>query len=137
MRGVFEYQIDCEQRLIVSRCTGRFSLDALRTAVERLWADARYSSDYAGLVEITDSSAAIAVQDLRAFIRFVREHALRSQERWAVVTTSPLATACAMLYREAMVGRQEFQVFSTREAACAWLKVKVPGGSAPLRPGVV
>jgi hypothetical protein len=137
MRGVFEYEIDCEQRLIVSRCTGRFSLEALRTAVERLWSDGRYSSDYAGLVEIADPSATIAVQDLRSFIRFVRENARRSQERWAVVTTSPLATACAMLYREAMVGRHEFQVFSTREAACAWLKVKLPGaGELPL-PGVV
>jgi hypothetical protein len=73
---------------------------------------------------------AVEIADFRALIDFVRGHARVSRGRWAAVAATPVATACGLVYKRAMAPGQTFEVFSTPEAACAFLGVRSEHGPA-------
>jgi len=124
----FHYDIHPEQRTIHLRYTGVFTLQDLTAAATLLWSDPRYSQAFDGIVDLTDGSLRVAQSDLRALIAFVLDHKCTSKGRWAAVTSSPFGVACALLYKHALSRRHMFEVFSTWEAACAFLEVKLAPG---------
>ncbi|MCX6955719.1 MAG: hypothetical protein NTV51_26545 [Verrucomicrobia bacterium] len=119
----FDYEIYPEQKLILTRFSGAFTLEDLTGVAQRLWSDPRYSRSYGGVVDLTDTSVAVGRADFRALVDFVRRHKETSTGRWAAVAGSPLATACAIIYQRALAGRHTFEVFSTFEAAGQFLGV--------------
>lgn len=119
----FEYEIHPEERLIVTRYTGKFTLADLKAMSQRLWADARYSRSYDGVVDLTDLSLGVARADLQAMIEFVRGNEQASEGRWAAIASSPFATACSLIWQRGLVQRHSFEVFSTVEAAGSFLGV--------------
>lgn len=122
----FTYEILPEKRAIVIRFRGHFTRAALASAVERLWSDPRYRTDYVGIVDLSDTTVGMAMEDFRHIVEWVRGQDRTSVNRWAAVASTPLATACALLYRRAMADRQRFEVFSTWEAACRYIEVDLP-----------
>ena len=122
----FSYEIFPEQRLILQRYTGNPSLADVVASTRRLWADPRYSKTYDGIVDLSSSSAGISMGDLRALIGFMQQNDQTSTGRWGAVTSSPVTTACAMLYQRALAPRHKFEVFSSWDAACGFLGVKLP-----------
>ncbi len=120
------YEILPAQRLILQRFAGRPSLADLLAATRQLWADPLYSKLYDGIVDLSGSSVGISMDDLRALISFLRQSDQTSTGRWGAVTCSPLTTACAMIYQRALAPRHEFEVFSSWDAACGFLGVKLP-----------
>jgi hypothetical protein len=126
----FDYEIYPEARIIVLRYAGQFTLGALKVFAQRLWADARYSRSFDGLVDLTDARLGVAREDFLALVEFVRGHEQTSLGRWAAITTSPLATACGLIYQRALARRHAFEVFATTEAAAWFLGVDL--GNAPL-----
>lgn len=131
----FGYEIYPEKRAVVATFRGHFSRQALEAAIGRLWSDPRYRTDYVGIVDISHGSVGIAIEDFRAVVGWVRSHERTSAARWAALASSPYATACALLYRRAISDRQDFQVFSTWEAACRFIEVDLP--PPVLQPAVV
>lgn len=121
------YEIHSEKRLIFMRFTGAFTLAELTDVVKRLWADELYSRAYNGVIDATDSNAAVSRADFQALVEFVSAHKSTSEGRWAAVATSPLATACGMIYKRVMAKRHTFEVFSTLEAAGAFMGVDLEG----------
>ena len=89
----------------------------------RLWADPLYSKNYDGIVDLSATTVGISMEDLRALIGFLQENDQMSTGRWGAVVSSPLTTACAMIYQRALAPRHEFEVFATWEAACGFLGV--------------
>jgi hypothetical protein len=122
----FRYEILPDRRLILQHFAGSSSLAELLAALRRLWADPLYSRTYDGIVDLSGAAVDLSMRDLRALIGFLQESDQTSTGRWGAVTTSPLATACAMIYQRALAPRHAFEVFSTWEAACAFLGVRVP-----------
>jgi hypothetical protein len=122
----FSYEIHPDRRVILQRFTGQFSLADLLAAVRRLWADPMYSRNYDGLVDLSETSMGISMADLRALIGFLRQSPETSTGRWGAVVSSPLTTACAMIYRRAAAPRHQFEVFSSWSAACAFLGQELP-----------
>jgi hypothetical protein len=120
----FAYDIYPEARSISVRYEGKFTLAGLLETTARLLDDARYAPEYDGLVDLTDVGLGVEMTDLRALIGYVQAHARVSRGRWAAVTDAPLATACSLVYKRAMAPQQTFEVFSTAEAACAFLGVR-------------
>lgn len=119
----FRYDIFPEQRIVVMRYVGNFNLRELTTAAELLWSDPRYSRSYDGLADISHASVNVAMTDFRPLVDFVRQHAQTSAGRWAAVATTPLATACGFIYQRAAASRHTFEIFSTWEGACSFLKL--------------
>jgi hypothetical protein len=118
-----DYEIHPEKCLIFMRFTGAFTLADLKEAVQRLWTDTRYSRSYNGVVDLTDSNVKVARGDFQALVAFVVGQKETSEGRWAAVATSPLATACGLIYKRAISKRHTFEVFSTFEAAEAFMGV--------------
>lgn len=133
----FGYEIHPGKRAVVATFRGHFSRLALERAVQTLWGDARYRTDYVGIVDISHASVSIAIEDFRAIVEWVRRHERTSVARWAAVASTPYATACALLYQRALAGRQELQVFSTWDAACRFIEVDLPPPAAGLQPAVI
>jgi hypothetical protein len=119
----FTYDILPERRLILQRFAGDTSLAEVLEATRRLWADPRYSRTYDGIVDLSATTVGISMEDLRALIGILRESEQMSTGRWGAVATSPLTTACAMIYQRALAPQQEFEVFSSWDAACGFLGV--------------
>jgi len=122
----FSYEILPEKRLIHLRFEGVFTLQELLTGVELMWSDERYRPDYEGIVDLTDTSVGVDLTDFRALIEFLRNEQRTSKSRWAAVVTTPLAAACALLYKQACAAPHTLEVFSTWEAACRFLKIDLP-----------
>ena len=122
----FSYAIDPERRMIFLRYTGHFTLVPLLAGIRRLWADPAYCRAYAGLVDLSDESLSIEIADLHALIDHLRDQPAISEGRWAAVTSSPLATACGLLYQKAISPRHPFEVFSSFEAAANFLRLEGP-----------
>jgi hypothetical protein len=121
-----QYEIRPAQRLILQRFRGKPSLADVLAATRRLWADPLYSKSYDGIADFSGASVGLSMDDLRALISFLRQHDQTTVGRWGVVASSPLATACAMIYRRALAPRHEFEVFSSWDAACDFLGVALP-----------
>lgn len=119
----FAYDIFPEARSISVRYAGKFTLAELLLTSRRLLEDERYAPEYDGLVDLTDLGLGVEIADFRTLINFVQGHARVSCGRWAAITATPLATACGLVYKRAMAPRQTFEVFSTPEAACAFIGV--------------
>lgn len=119
----FDYGIYPEKQLIVTRYGGAWTLRDLQAMAEQLWSDARYVRSYNGVVDLTDMTLSVGQGDFRALLEFLRGHKNFSEGRWAAVAGSPLATACGLLYKRALATRHTFEVFSTFEAAGAFVGV--------------
>lgn len=118
----FSYTIDPQQKLVLERFTGRFTVAEIIESVRLLWTDPRFDRSFAGIVDISGMEPTHDLSDLRAVLGFLKEERARiSTGRWAIVATSPLATAGAFLYQKAMAGTHPLEVFSTHEAAVEWL----------------
>lgn len=125
----FSYKIFPEQRVIVMRYMGVFTLSELIESAQNLWNDPRYSRSFDGIVDISHSSVSAAIGDCRALIEFVSKNEKTSEGRWAAVAGSPVATACAFLYRHAARNRHVFEVYSSWEAAKEFLHRELPDSS--------
>ena len=127
----FTYTIQPEKRAILLRYEGDFTLAELFACSRKLWDDPAYSDDYDGIVDLSTASLGFGIGDLRVFIDFMKTEPRVSHGRWAAVTTSPLVTACSLLYQQALSSRHTFEVFSTWAAACAFLHQDLESESLP------
>ncbi len=121
----FCYEIFPDKHLIVQKFTGSFSLSDLISCAEQLWADPRYSRNFDGIADIGSGSVSVSLCDLYAFIGFLTRHNSISQGRWAAVVSTPLAIACGMIYKRAMIDKHPFEIFPTWNAAYTFLKVEL------------
>lgn len=128
----FSYAIDTERQLITQRFEGTLTLERLLECLRQLWADPTYSPAYNGLVDMSKALPKASVEDLPRLVAFVLTRPERSRGRWAAVTNSPFLTACGMLYQKAVVSQHVFEVFSTDEAARAFLRLDPPPAATAL-----
>jgi len=117
----FHYSIDHKHQLIFQRYEGRLTLKELIACIERMWSDPEYSRSYNGIVDFSAVSISLDIQDFHAFMRFIKDHSSLSLGRWALVTSSPFATACSLLYKQ-RIFQHTLDVFSSPEAAGAFIR---------------
>jgi hypothetical protein len=119
----FDFEIFSARRLILARYRGGITLGELRQSAERMWSDSQYSRDYDGIVDLSDETLQISIDDFRGLVGFLAAQDRVSRGRWAAVASSPIATAYGLLYQRAASPRHSFSVHSTWEAACAALQL--------------
>ncbi len=122
----YGYTIDSGRRFIFQEFVGHFTVAEVICCIEKLWADPVYSKTHNGIVDIREMSTGDVIDDLRPLIAFLKKSPSTSQSRWAVITSSPLTTAGALVYKSAMLGHHAFEVFSTWESACAYMQIEQP-----------
>ncbi len=130
---VCEYEIFPEQRLVFLRFCGECTFVQLKSAVEQLWHDRRFSHAYNGLIDLTDTKVRISSSDFQALMGFVLGQKSKPQGRWAAVAASPLVTAFAMLYQRLARERHTFQVFSTFQRAAEFVGAGFGEDPPPIR----
>lgn len=125
----FSYTIDPAKRIVFQRYEGPCTVAHLLACIRRVWSDPAYSRSYSCYVDLTAAKPQAALEDLNRLIEFLRAQPHASEGRCAAITHSPVLTACGVLYQKAMADRHAFAVFSSPEAALAFLQFD---GSAPL-----
>lgn len=119
-------------RIIYQVFEGTFSLDHLVACTRRLWADPAYSRTYNGITDVSRMTPGATLENLQGLTAFLKNEPRLSQGRWAVITSTPMATAGAMLYKREMAAHHPFGVFSTWESACAFLQLDLPARPSPV-----
>lgn len=120
-RMTFGYTINEQRKIIFLRFSGSFDAANFLACIERLWADPAYQREFEGIADITDVSPTYTIADLRRVIAFLRDNHRTNTARWALITSSPLAAACGYVYQKAMSPVHRLEVFSTWEAASAFV----------------
>ncbi len=119
----FTYAIHSDHQVIFQHYEGRFTTSDLIAATRQLWADPAYRREYNGIADASDVSLRVDLQDFGAFISFLAGRKEMSVGRWAVITASPLVTACAFIYKKAVSSQHKFEVFSSWDAACDFVNL--------------
>ena len=119
----FTYAIHPDHRVIFQRYEGRFTTSDLIAATRQMWADPAYCRDYNGIADASAASFGVDLHDFSTFISFLANREEMSVGRWAVVATSPLATACGFIYKKAVSSQHKFEVFSSWDAACDFVNL--------------
>lgn len=98
--------------------------------VEELWVDPAYERTMDVIVDFSGATLAMSPAQLDEFAgKFI--HSDRSLiGRAAVIADKPLETALSLLIRDRMQGHQPISVFTTKEAALAFLdkRLSPPSG---------
>lgn len=124
----FRYEIYPDARAIVARISGSASLTELMTFIRTLWSDPRYSPAFDGIMDLSAQDVHVEMCEFRPILEYLLQSPHTSTGRWAAVATTPLATACGLIYRRALSARHGFEVFSTGEAAFAYLGFRLAPG---------
>ena len=133
-RMKYSYAIHPQRRMIFLTYEGHFTVAQLIECTELLWADRDYDPTFNGIADITSIEPTADLGSLCAFISFMKAEKRTSSGRWAVITSSPLATAGALLYKRALAPRHMFEVFSTWECAGTFLQWEAPRPELKLCP---
>lgn len=120
-----------KQHVIYQVFEGSFTAEQLIACVRRLWNDPAYSKHYHGIADISRMVGGTSLERLVEIVIFLKDQPQLSQGRWAVITSTPIVTAAAMVYKREMAARHPFGVFSTWESACAFLQLDMPVRPAP------
>lgn len=117
----FHYEISLEDRLILVRFEGAFSAPELIASTRELCADKDYYRGLDGLIDLREIAVAITPEEIEKLVEFTLSKKKRGYGRWAVLVTSPMATALTMLYQQKVSHEHPFAIFSTVEAAASYL----------------
>lgn len=125
MAAQYTHSILAGHRVIIQRYRGPVSLADVQSSTTKLWADPAYDRTFDGISDLTQSTAAASVQDVKALHELVSRSAHCSTGRWAVITNDPAITALTILYSK-ICPQPSIAVFSTWSAACSHLHVALP-----------
>ena len=126
------YDILPQEQLILLRCSGKFSVFEAHELLERIWSDPRYSPACGAIADLAGLSfPAVAVSEVKALAKFLRENPKSTSGRVALVFGGALATAMALIMEGIVSPRIPLKAFSTWEGACGYLGVQVGQSALP------
>jgi len=117
----YRIHIDLERKRITLRLDGLVDEAALRDAIRATWAHADYDSTFDGLLDLRHAVIRIAASDVYGLVTMIRGSEQHLRGRFAFVSTHPFATAMSMLYEYRSHAERQVAVFSSLEAAEAWM----------------
>jgi hypothetical protein len=121
----FEYVILPEKRCIVIRYSGVLTLNDVTASTQALWADPLYDKMYNGISDISRATPGGNTDDVGKLVDFFK-HPETSTGRWAVITSEPKFTALSLLFKSSCYAKPWIEMFTSWEAACAFLGVEIP-----------
>jgi hypothetical protein len=113
-------------RTVLLDFEGDISFDEFVSCFEEANAHPDYSPEFDGVADLRKARLTLDDQEAEALAAFVVSGEL-SSGRWAILTASPHETALSILYEQAASEQHAAQVFSTVQAASAYLEVDLSG----------
>jgi hypothetical protein len=120
-----DYEIDVEHRLVRARCWGDVTFEEVVTGRQRLLNDPAFKPDFSLLFDCLDVPRSVLTTDQ------VRESAiflpLGRGSRLAIVVAHTASIGLARMFqtlRELGRGQEEVQIFTNRNEAETWLKLR-------------
>lgn len=107
--------------LVVEAVSGTISTEALEAKLWKLFSHPDYNSCDRVLCDMREADSGIDRARFRAFAKRIEESEEMSETRWAVVTKDPMLTAFSLVLKGYVERGGRFRVFSTLEAAAAYL----------------
>src|SRR5262249_31216194 len=125
MHGMpWKYEIDEEQRLVITTAWGVLTGEEIREHRRQLRNDARFHRSFFQLLDFTRVTGMnIGTMTVR---ELSRDHTFSRNSRRAFVAPSPLAYGMSRMFisiREVSGGAEEMQVFKNRNKAMQWLSI--------------
>jgi len=117
----FQYCILPEQSLIFARFAGSASISDLTAIASIICSDPAYVRSFDGLLDLTDLEVSIPVSDISELVSFTETSRKHGYGRWAILASTPIATAYTMIYRQRVTPALPVTLFSTYEAAARYL----------------
>jgi hypothetical protein len=121
------YKIDSKRGVLYATVSGQICLDALRVHVEELFADARFTPDLRGLIDVRCMTGPLpSMDELRELARALRPILLLPvQRRCAIIVRRDELLDRAYLF-EALTAHTfvQFRAFYDTRLAHAWLGVE-------------
>lgn len=92
-RPDFSYQIDGDTGIVSMRTAAAPTVEEKIAIVHRIWADPQYRRGFAIIIDRRGFDDVPTIDNLRMFIRYIREHESRlaTPSRWAIVADRPSA----------------------------------------------
>jgi len=124
---------DPQRNVLCHTITGEITMSRVAQALESLRAREDIGEQTRSLADLRQSTIGLTPKQLRDLVcQLEGDAAIQIRGRLAIVANRPSATALALLFTRYTAGYRECQVFSTIEAANAWLEDDSP---APRPPG--
>ena len=117
----FSYQINQDSQIITVVWEGAFTLDEVNSSLDGMYNDGEYQATFSGIADVRKADFQLTPAELKINHDFVKNHKKCPKGPWAVICDEPYQTALALLYEKQYKTPHPVDVFTTFEAAQAWL----------------
>lgn len=121
---MIETRIESGIGLVATRLTGDVTYEDLIRWYEEIERDERFSKEFNGVSDMRRANMKLARGDMARLSDYVTERRLISG-RWAILVEDAKVTALSMIYGRNADDVHELEVFSSEEAASAYLGVDI------------
>ena len=121
----YSYSISDDIRVIKAKYTGSIDIAFIKAAILALAKDPGFDPTFDTLADFRGCQFFITPDDLYAFRSFYLRVLGNAVSKTALVANTPRETALCIVFQHQIVGSQGIEVFSTLEAAEAWLGVPI------------
>lgn len=122
----FTFQILPEKAVILARYMGLTTIRDMRVLAAEIWEHPDYDPAFDGILDYREAVLASGTGEIEAVCDFFLESEAASRGRAAVVVTRPRETALNVIFRARMNPRNRMDIFSTWDAACSFIGVRIP-----------
>lgn len=111
-----------QRRLILVRSSGVVTLDELAGLAVALHQDPLYDRGFDGISDLRGQTQGPSPQELKQHVSSLKADPRYSLGRWAFIASAPADTALGYFFGQLFDGGANTSVFSSLEAALAWLR---------------
>ena len=124
-----QYTIDVDKRLIMVRFDGEVSDRQFVASASAICSDARYGRGFDGLIDVTGVEIDVNREDIKRLVDYTLSKRKHGHGKWAVLVSSPAATAYTMMYQQGVAPEHPFAVFCSWEGASGFLGIEMDEGA--------
>jgi hypothetical protein len=117
----FLYNIVPSERLIVVRFHGQITEENVIEASQKICRDPRYEHGFDGLVDLAEVTNEITPAHIQELVEYTLSKRKHGHGKWAVLVSTPAATAYAMLYHRQVSDKHPFSIFCSLDGAATFL----------------
>ena len=118
---MIHYTIDNNNKLVTAKMVGEVSFKELLDWHFELAAREEYHPAYSGIADMRAANMQVSMENLQELVEINRENNLVSG-RWVCLVDTPMETALAMLYKSEKSDSHPMEVYSSTDAASAYLQ---------------
>ncbi|MFC2152802.1 hypothetical protein ACFLSE_09790 [Bacteroidota bacterium] len=125
IKGIYNYKIIKEKKLIIEAFTGDITLDFFKESMLKEFNDPEYLNLKFGICDLRSANLILSDKEIKELFEYALVHDKNLSIKWATLTKGPYETAMAMIYELQAVKHYGYKIFSTLDAAASYLNIKL------------